>query len=1651
MALFCVALALCGVAINAQAYTQNNIQTQQETQSEYTDQYKRYLSLSKEEQDAYEVIPRMYEVPSESLYTSKSYNNLLTSHETLPTEYSLFNIPSIMGSFSAANTNSTASLPVNVGNQQQVGICWAFAALTAFETSLYQMDVIDLSTVVNFSELDMAYTSKILNWGLTTLGGGSFSIAYEYLSSGQGPVNEKLAETTSGNIYWSNDEYAKNFYKNNFYNSRTHSGYSALESYAYPSVSSFDYEGKQNLRNSIKNHIKNYGSVVASIYMDDGLVNKGYYCYSGGLAINHNICLVGWDDDAFYEDADGTIHTGAYIAQNSWGTDFGYNGYFYIMYDDIYVETDLYGFVRVDEALSDSLLYNNLEGTQLNNKFFTAGTGYLTSGGTLKLVNFYETKDVNNQYISRIKVPTVSESAARQSRFYVYVLNNLSATQVSSDNNIKATLAAVYNQKTRVKNIHATGDDEYLFDAQQSTFYTVEVGSQISLNNDYFAICVEYLPGSGVQYIENTNKEDAVSSNMRTYIYSSKWQYYSSDIVNPYSEDTVQFFFPMQVETEYVLNTINYQKNNVDQVYDAKEHIANITVYDLLNYKIMYSLDGYTWSENNYSFKNASQDEYVVYFKITADFYQTVIDSVSIKIRPKDLTIYPVEGQYKIYGDGDSNIDQMCIGNIKGETPRFSGKFSRQSGEDVGLYLISQGTRDVVDNGAFLKSNYNLIFDQSKEYYYQIKPRDIYIELLPSGKIYGEEDPGSVEYICYNTIETPASTGYFSRESGEDVGLYDIYKNTFEFVDNVESGFKASNFNLVFDTQLNSDKFEIMPRQLVIIPDSNIQKVYNTQDPEFTFTYMNNVDSQIPGFEGSLSRESGEDVGEYNYKLGSLTLKDNNDFKAANYRLALNVNAAKFVINHGVLTGCEVESKQVIYDGLTHTLNPISTIENDVSIFYSLNQIQWEVGLPSYKDVGEYTVFFKFEKANFVSVKLSATLKITKYDLVITPDANQFKYYGDNNQKLMFSSINPLTGQGEVPAFDGSLARLAGEDVGNYLICAGDVNLIDGTNFKASNYNLIFDNSSNISFEILPRQILLTPNKNQTKTYGKIDPELTFTITNLAFDELATTQGSLSRQIGENVGKYKILQGDLKLVSYNNFKTQNYILIFNEQEIEFEIIKANITITVEDKTTYYSDALDTDFSSVVSGDYVSGDNLNILYYCEVNSGSLRGDYPILASADNSNYNITINNGIYHVLFKTFEVQFYALGNYIGSAYVEHFALINTFDIPQINIPGYDFVVWKKINPDTSFVVIDVYSYQVESDVVLTASMELKFYKIYMHTNNEFNEVIEKSYTILDEDILLNAVEKEGHTFDNWYDNSSLQGDPVTTVPTGSYGDKHYYAKWNINTYFIDLPTVTTGYQIDYLGNSLEQPYKSSFKFKVLLDEAYTQSLKTIQVYASYNNNTSRDKIEKDKQGFYSIDNIAKDYGIIVEGIKLNTYLINFIIEGQKQTITKEYGQELTVSEYPVIPEKENHKRIPAYWDLADGIKTVTKNYQINAIYTPDVYEVLIIVNDKKINKHITFGNDLNEEEIREELGLNMFEYLVFDQSLNAISKDSIINAKVESRIYILYICISCVVIVSLLIATIVVIKKRKARKFKWWQYAKLSNNIGDINKDKNNK
>lgn len=264
-----------------------------------------------------------------------------------------------------------------VKNQLDSGACWAFASLGAIESSLLPKERWD------FSEDHLS-----LNHGfnLAQAEGGNYAVSLSYLTRWSGPVTEEEDAFYDG-INNPNATVAKHVQEARF-------------------IPDKDYSG-------IKVAIMTYGAVQSSLYLNDYILDKtskyynketAAYYYNGNYLLNHDIIIVGWDDAYAKENFKITPkENGAFIVKNSYGTDFGQKGYFYVSYEDVHIGTRNVVYTRIDPPTNydhiyqaDWLGYIGQIGYGVNTAYF-ANVYTAKAAQSLEAVSFYAT-DENTTY-----------------------------------------------------------------------------------------------------------------------------------------------------------------------------------------------------------------------------------------------------------------------------------------------------------------------------------------------------------------------------------------------------------------------------------------------------------------------------------------------------------------------------------------------------------------------------------------------------------------------------------------------------------------------------------------------------------------------------------------------------------------------------------------------------------------------------------------------------------------------------------------------------------------------------------------------------------------------------------------------------------------------------------------------------------------------------------------------------------------------------------------------------------------------------------------------------------------------------------------------------------------------------------------------------
>lgn len=211
-----------------------------------------------------------------------------------------------------------------IKNQGSLGTCWAITATSAMESSLLPAEQIVFSA-------DHMSLQNSFSKGQDD--GGDYTMVMAYLAGWQGPVLE------------SEDPYGDGVSAEGLRPSR--------HVQEMQMIKDKDYD-------AIKQAVYSYGAVQSSVFMDlknefstsvyYNQLENSYY-YNGEETANHDILIIGWDDQYPAEKFNvNTARNGAFICQNSWGEGFGDNGVFYISYEDVNIGNNGIVYSKIEDT-----------------------------------------------------------------------------------------------------------------------------------------------------------------------------------------------------------------------------------------------------------------------------------------------------------------------------------------------------------------------------------------------------------------------------------------------------------------------------------------------------------------------------------------------------------------------------------------------------------------------------------------------------------------------------------------------------------------------------------------------------------------------------------------------------------------------------------------------------------------------------------------------------------------------------------------------------------------------------------------------------------------------------------------------------------------------------------------------------------------------------------------------------------------------------------------------------------------------------------------------------------------------------------------------------------------------------------------------------
>lgn len=314
---------------------------------EYTKEYREYLQLTEEEQKRV-IAPRMFEIEKQDI-TGHIKNPLRLARSVGNGLLPRFSLKDVIGK------------NVVIKNQGITNSCWSFASLSSLETNLALTEN-DKTNVYDFSErhMDYATSQSFLNGTKNEKGfnrkvkeGGNWGLALPYLTNGTGAIQETELPFENNESDIDISAIQNKEVRSQVYDTRT------FPSYEVEEVTT-------SIKQQIKDHIKNYGSIYAHIHGAD-ILSEYYHNETGAIycdskekcPIDHAVSIIGWEDDYGIENFNPNHrpkNKGAWIIKNSWGDQVGKQGFMYVSYEDVNLYTYMNGIIKA----SSSKNYDNI-------------------------------------------------------------------------------------------------------------------------------------------------------------------------------------------------------------------------------------------------------------------------------------------------------------------------------------------------------------------------------------------------------------------------------------------------------------------------------------------------------------------------------------------------------------------------------------------------------------------------------------------------------------------------------------------------------------------------------------------------------------------------------------------------------------------------------------------------------------------------------------------------------------------------------------------------------------------------------------------------------------------------------------------------------------------------------------------------------------------------------------------------------------------------------------------------------------------------------------------------------------------------------------------------------------------------------------------
>ena len=398
-----------------------------------------------------------------------------------------FSVSSVDGSglfrFGALPASYTSPSLTSVKDQDPYNTCWAFSAVGSAEAELVKNNGENENTL-DLSEIHLAYfTYHSVEDPLGGLAGDSINLpsGQNFLDWGGNNIITSFVlaswvgltpESATAPVTYDNVDTETTLPGTLAYSAN----YATLRNTYW--INARDSE-------SIKQMVVSHGAVSMSYFhdFDDTYYDSHNSSYYNNVAVstNHAVTIVGWDDNydaAKFKDGRQPTGDGAWLVKNSWGTDFGTGGYFWISYEDNCFSLNGNYCVVYDMGRSDDYLRNY----QYDGNGSVAARGY-NNINTAYMANIFTA--VANESIKSVMFATQNANV----NYSIQIYRNPSPGNPASGTACLAT--------------PVTGSLIY------EGYHTVDLPQYVALNTgDTFSVVVRLSVATGTVYLPTDQSHD---------------------------------------------------------------------------------------------------------------------------------------------------------------------------------------------------------------------------------------------------------------------------------------------------------------------------------------------------------------------------------------------------------------------------------------------------------------------------------------------------------------------------------------------------------------------------------------------------------------------------------------------------------------------------------------------------------------------------------------------------------------------------------------------------------------------------------------------------------------------------------------------------------------------------------------------------------------------------------------------------------------------------------------------------------------------------------------------------------------------------------------------------------------------------------------